>query len=426
VRARHLLPLAALLALAAPAAAQAETITYTGAGQKTFVVPAGVNSVRVDAVGGRGGSGACQTTPNGGFGARVSTALRVTPGTPLFVFVAGNGGAGRGDNINAVASLLGGGGAGGASGTSGPCGGGAGGDATSVGLVSNIPAFGIGQTPEWLASRRVVAGGGGGGGGAAQALPGTGGVGGDAGGPAGDGGQGGPSLGAGGGFHTGFGGKAGTAIAGGAGGVGGFAATGAGVLGQGGFGASWPSTETGYGGAGGGGGGGLFGGGGGATPNMQAGAGGGGAGSSFAHPDVTSGTTVATDATGVPSATLTWTGPGGAPAPPGAGTTGGGRTGGTTVQTPNGRVVLNTFIDRRPRTVVRTHNRRTTVSFAFSSNVDGVRFRCKLDQRPSARCSSGKRYTVSRGSHRFRVWAVIDGKSDSTPASFSFQVVRRR
>jgi hypothetical protein len=66
------------------------------------------------------------------------------------------------------------------------------------------------------------------------------------------------------------------------------------------------------------------------------------------------------------------------------------------------------------------------VRFGFSSNVEGARFRCKLDTRASAPCRSEKAYTVSRGSHRFRVWAVVDGRADSTPASFSFQVVRRR
>jgi hypothetical protein len=137
---------------------------------------------------------------------------------------------------------------------------------------------------------------------------------------------------------------------------------------------------------------------------------------------VTSGTTVATDATSGPSVTLTWSGP----SAPGAGSTPGAQRGGTTVVTPAGRVVLNTFIDKRPRTVVRARRSQATVKFGFSSNVGRARFRCKLDSRPSAPCRSEKSYTVSRGSHRFRVWAVVDGKSDSTPASFSFQLARRR
>jgi hypothetical protein len=349
----------------------------------------------------------------------VSTALRVTPETPLYVFVAANGGEGRRDGVNATASLLGGGGAGGTSGPIATCGGGAGGDASSVGLVSNAPPFGIGLTPEFLAGRLIVAAGGGGGGGGN--LGGGSGQGGDAGGPRGNGSRGSANP-----EGGGAGGNAATQTAGGpsTGGSPGISPGRAGVLGQAGQGGDSSAQVSGHGG--GGGGGGLFGGGGGAATSPGGGGGGGGAGSSFAHPDVTGGTTVATDATRSPSVTLTWTGPRGAPAPPGAGTTGGGRTGGTTVRTPSGRVVLNTFIDRRPRTIVRTRRDRTTVRFAFSSNVDGIRFRCKLDRRPSARCSSGKRYTVGHGTHRFRVWAVIGGKSDSTPASFSFQVVRRR
>ena len=348
--------------LAVACTAQAETVTYTTAGLSTLVVPAGVTTVRIDAVGGRGGAGA--DAPLGGFGARVSTTLLVTPGTPLYAYVGNNGANGAGGYPGLA--LLGGGGSGGTVGSpeNGYLfgGGGAGGGPSDVRLTREPgPGYAGSLDPASLASRVVVAGAGGGSGGDGTAANG-----GEAGGPNAAGGTGS-------GVAGGPGGGAGTLAGGGT------SQAGAGTLGQGGTGQSvainaWS--------AGGGGGGGYFGGGGGGlSGNANSQGGGGGAGSSFAAPGATSSTTIATDATGIPSVTLTWTGPGGAPAPPGAGSTGGTQTGGTTVQTANGRVVLNTFIDRRPRTVVRTRNRRTTVSFAFSSNVDGVRFRCKLDHR---------------------------------------------
>jgi hypothetical protein len=76
--------------------------------------------------------------------------------------------------------------------------------------------------------------------------------------------------------------------------------------------------------------------------------------------------------------------------------------------------------------VIRAHRTRVGVRFEFSSNDDQATFRCKLDDRSSTSCRSGKRYTVSRGSHRFRVWAVKGGQRDTTPASFSFSLVRKR
>src|SRR5688572_18697107 len=72
--------------------AQAETVTFTGAGEKLWTVPAGVTSLRAEVVGGRGGAGGSALFSGGGFGARVNTTVAVTPGTTLFVEVAANGG----------------------------------------------------------------------------------------------------------------------------------------------------------------------------------------------------------------------------------------------------------------------------------------------------------------------------------------------
>jgi hypothetical protein len=53
-------------------------------------VPAGVTSIHVVAVGGRGGAGTGNGAP-GGLGARVTTDVTVSPGQIVFVEVGGNG-----------------------------------------------------------------------------------------------------------------------------------------------------------------------------------------------------------------------------------------------------------------------------------------------------------------------------------------------
>ena len=78
--------------------------TYTDPGEWTFVVPAGVTTVHVVAIGGKGGTG--NFNVDGGFGAKVEGDLTVTPGRVLYLEVAGNGGQG-----NYAAGAGGGGGA---------------------------------------------------------------------------------------------------------------------------------------------------------------------------------------------------------------------------------------------------------------------------------------------------------------------------
>lgn len=273
---RALLAAAVLLAAQIPgsvalAADPVELVFSSTGAEQTFEVPAGVQSVHVVLVGGRGGTGYQGSA--GGFGARVEGDLAVTPGTTLYVEVAGNGG----DASHAVAGPGGfnGGGIGGGAVNSTFRGGGGGGASDLRTVDRNGPAT--------LASRLIVAAGAGGGGGWEGS-----GQGGDAGanGETGEGGYGG-------------GGGAGTATAGGAGGVN----AGAGSLGQGGFGAA--ESE----GNGGGGGAGLYGGGGGGAYFRGAG---GGGGSSFTGD--ASNASVTLDATGVPSVTITYT-PDGGPGP---------------------------------------------------------------------------------------------------------------
>ncbi|MES2701218.1 MAG: T9SS type A sorting domain-containing protein [Bacteroidota bacterium] len=119
------------------------TLNFTGAPQ-TYTVPAGITSLRFDAIGAAGGQeNASGITSPAGFGGRVQGSLTVTPGQVLNVFVGGIGGNGTGSG--ATGGYNGGGSTFGAGGLSGGAGGGA----------SDIRVGGTG-----LGNRVVVAGGG--------------------------------------------------------------------------------------------------------------------------------------------------------------------------------------------------------------------------------------------------------------------------
>ena len=204
----------------------------------SFVVPAGVTSLTLDAYGAQGG--ASSHGPNSAQGGHISAVVTVTPGSTLQVYVGGKGG----DGTGAV------GGAGGANG---------GGDGAG-GQVNGAGGGGGWSGVKFGATVLVVAGGGGAGAGGLQ----PGGAGG--GGTGGDGG---------GGIEGGHGGSQ---AASGEGGVG----SGGGISGANGTpfqgGAGGGGTQFG----GGGGGGGYYGGGGGGGDSTFVFSGGGGGGSSYA------------------------------------------------------------------------------------------------------------------------------------------------
>lgn len=75
-------------AWAAPTAISPVTVTYTDTGEHVFTVPAGVTSLHVVAIGGKGGGGFAAP---GGAGARTEGDLTVTPEQTLYVEVAGDG-----------------------------------------------------------------------------------------------------------------------------------------------------------------------------------------------------------------------------------------------------------------------------------------------------------------------------------------------
>lgn len=136
------------LLLTGPAVAQQTfEFMFTG-GVQTFVVPAGVTLLHVDARGTEGGSGDAP----GGKGGRVETTITVTPGETLDITVGGAGGGNFGST--AGAGGFNGGGPGGTGCRPEGCqrGGGGGGGASD-----------IRQGGTTLAHRVVVAGGGGGG-----------------------------------------------------------------------------------------------------------------------------------------------------------------------------------------------------------------------------------------------------------------------
>ncbi len=213
-----------------PIAPTTSSLTFTG-GAQTYVVPAGITRLVVDASGAQGGSNSDGTA--GGLGGRVQTTITVTPGEVLTVYV---GGAGSTASFSSTADGFGYNGGGGGRFLNG-----GGGGATDIRRGGTA-----------LANRVVVAGGGGG-----SSNAGT--SGGDGGGL-----TGGTGLGS-------FPGLGGTQSAGGAGGDG----VGPGTLGQGGTGNFT------------GGGGGYWGGGGGGRSGSS---GGGGGGSSFVTAVGSSGT----------------------------------------------------------------------------------------------------------------------------------------
>lgn len=84
----------------------------------------------------------------------------------------------------------------------------------------------------------------------------------------------------------------------------------------------------------------------------------------------------------------------------------------------------------RPNARLRKHppkrTRHRVARFAFVSTVSGARFRCKLDRKPSRPCRSPKTYKhLKPGRHVFKVWAVANGQSDPTPATFRWKVIGR-
>jgi len=71
--------------------------------------------------------------------------------------------------------------------------------------------------------------------------------------------------------------------------------------------------------------------------------------------------------------------------------------------------------------------KKVRAKFVFVSSEPGSTFRCRMDARPFAKCSSPKTYGVGIGRHTFRVRALdASGKPDPTPAKLIFKILRKR
>ncbi len=70
---------------------------------------------------------------------------------------------------------------------------------------------------------------------------------------------------------------------------------------------------------------------------------------------------------------------------------------------------------------------RRSATFRFRSTETGARFRCKLDARKPAGCTSPKTYSrLASGAHTFRVYAIDQaGNPDPTPLVARFSIARR-
>jgi streptogramin lyase len=92
----------------------------------------------------------------------------------------------------------------------------------------------------------------------------------------------------------------------------------------------------------------------------------------------------------------------------------------------------STEIDRKPsrKLVAKGRKGKAKARFKFSSSASKANFECSL--RPKAKkpkyknCESPAIYKLRAGKYRFAVRAVLAGKRDKTPATFSFKVVRRK
>jgi hypothetical protein len=94
----------------------------------------------------------------------------------------------------------------------------------------------------------------------------------------------------------------------------------------------------------------------------------------------------------------------------------------TLASTPPPPPVPNTILGARPGKTIRTSKKKVKVRFAFSSDVAGATFQCKLDKGRFARCTSPKAYRLGPGKHNFSVRAVGPGGTDPSPAKLRFRI----
>jgi hypothetical protein len=85
-----------------------------------------------------------------------------------------------------------------------------------------------------------------------------------------------------------------------------------------------------------------------------------------------------------------------------------------------GKVELDTFLTKHPKH--RTHKRKVT--FKFNSNVKGAHFRC-LYAHGWSKCDSPHVFRhLSPGRYKFKAQALVNGTKDTSPASWTFRILR--
>jgi len=87
----------------------------------------------------------------------------------------------------------------------------------------------------------------------------------------------------------------------------------------------------------------------------------------------------------------------------------------------------DTTLTKTPKKKTKTKKgkKKAKVSFEFTSSVAGSTFECSLDGNTSA-CTSPFSKKLKKGKHAFSVAASAAGKTDATPATFSFKVKLKR
>jgi hypothetical protein len=96
-----------------------------------------------------------------------------------------------------------------------------------------------------------------------------------------------------------------------------------------------------------------------------------------------------------------------------------------------------TRLGKKPKKVVRATGATAKVTFGFSSSTAGASFECSLGRRVKpkgkkarfvgqafGKCKSPQSYRLKPGRYRFQVRAVAGGLRDSSPAKFSFKVIK--
>ncbi len=92
---------------------------------------------------------------------------------------------------------------------------------------------------------------------------------------------------------------------------------------------------------------------------------------------------------------------------------------------PGEPVAARAKITKHPRKVLTTKRGKVRVTFAFKSDGPaGTRFKCRLDKRPFAFCSSPFKRNVKPGNHRFAVAPVFKGKVTGAPTVYEWKVKR--